>query len=273
MRLHRLAALIPLALLSCGGGDRPLPTFDAVAYGDCRHQTDVHRRIAAAIVRTRPAFVLVTGDLVDHYDEEPLWAEYREIEKEMRARSEYLCAPGDHDLDEKGLFLKEMGRDRTWYDRRIGDCHVFVLDSSKLFQDRDQVDWIEKTAAASDAPHKLAIFHRPPFTVDPKRLDEADAIRPAIHPLLVRHRFCAAFNGHLHAFYTTSRDGVQYVVTAGGGAPLKGIDSLLGQPGDKARSFHHFVGLTLGPKGIRGRVFDDRGEEATGLAFTVCEHP
>ena len=267
-----LAALAALAA-GCGGKPPPLPAFDIVVYGDSRHQSDVHRRVAARIAQTAPACVLSTGDLVDHPDEGPLWAEFRDAVKEIRARTVFCSAPGDHDLGPGRLFLKEMGTERLYYDRRAGDVHVFILDSSSQFRDADQVAWLEKTASASDAPHKLAVFHRPPFTIDPKRLADAEQIRPQIHGLLVKLRFCAAFNGHTHAFYATVRDGVRYVITAGGGAPLRTVDPTLGLPGDLSRTFYHFIGLHVDPKRIRARVFDSGGVEAADLAFTVCEHP
>ena len=62
-------------------------------------------------------------------------------------------------------------------------------------------------------------------------------------------------------------------MTAGGGAPLYNIDLGLGQKGDLAKKFHHFVGFTIaGPK-ILGRVYDPDGGEEESLAFTLCEHP
>ncbi len=109
--------------------------------------------------------------------------------------------------------------------------------------------------------------------IDDKRGKEADDIRPRIHPLLVKLKFCAAFCGHQHSFYSTLRDGVRYVVTAGGGAPLWKIDPSLGQKGDLAKKFHHFVGFKVaGPK-IEAHVYGEDGGEDEDLAFTLCEHP
>src|SRR5437660_385864 len=92
----------------------------------------------------------------------------------------------------------------------------------------------EKTKAAS---LDFAAYHHPPFMIYEKRKAEADKIRANIHPLLVQLKFCAAFCGHQHAFYSTVRDGLRYVVTAGGGAPLRAIDLANGQKGDIARKF------------------------------------
>ena len=75
-----------------------LPTFDFVAYGDCRHNVAVHKEIVDTFARrTYPQFVLVTGDLVDEPDKEEDWQSWRDVTKDLRAKSEYLCAVGDHD--------------------------------------------------------------------------------------------------------------------------------------------------------------------------------
>jgi hypothetical protein len=272
MKLHSLAALGLLAAVSGCSEKKPLPTFDFVAYGDGRHKESVHRKVVSSIVQTKPKFVLATGDLVDQGNKTELWATFRDIVKDLRSQAPFLSAAGDHDLGGEKLFEKEMGVDRLYYDRRFGDVHVFILYSGHLFSDREQVEWIEKTASASDAPHKIAVFHHPPFMIDRDRGHEAEPLRAGIHGVLVKLRFCAAFCGHQHAFYTTRRDGVRYVVTAGGGAPLWKIDPSLGQKGDLSRSFHHFVGLTIAPGGISARVFSADGREAPDLAFPLCEH-
>ena len=269
----RIALLALIFAAGCSKKPVPLPPCDFAAYGDCRHNEKVHREVASNLVRTHPKFVLVTGDLVDEPDKPEQWAVWRDIVKDLRAGSEYLCAVGDHDYVDSNQFLEEFKLEKWYFDRRIGDFHVFILDSRSGFTDPPQVEWLEKTAAASTARHKFAIFHHPPFGIYGKRMEEADAIRPRIHPLLVRLKFCAAFCGHQHAFYSTVRDGLRYVVTAGGGAPLKNIDPALGEKGDLSRRFYHFCGFTVAGTRIEARVFGKDGTEAEDLRFTLCEHP
>jgi hypothetical protein len=269
--MRRLAALALLLLAGCS--EKKLAAgLDFAAYGDCRHQPAVHRRVANSIAASGARFTLVTGDLVDTPEDPAAWAEFRDIVKELRKKP-YDCAVGDHDPGEKLYFKKELGLDRLYYDRKDGDFHIFVLDSSGKFADKDQVDWLEKTAAASTAKHKIAVMHHTPYSIKASRVAEAEELRPKIHPLLVKLKFCAAMCGHVHAFYTTLRDGVRYVVTAGGGAPLYSIDASLGQPGDLSRKFHHFVGFKIAGSRIEGHVYDPDGVEDEALAFPLCEHP
>src|SRR5205814_6746822 len=149
---------------------------------------------------------------------------------------------------------------------------LFVLDSTTYFGDDEQLRWLEEKASKSDARHKLATFHHPPFSLESFEY-EKKPVRERLHPILVKHKFCAAFCGHHHAFYATVRDGVRYVVTAGGGAMLYSLDETMAQKGDVYRRFHHYIGCTIQEKGIAARVFDPDGVEAPDLAFTLCEHP
>jgi hypothetical protein len=272
MKILRWAAAAALLALAACGEKKRAASLDFIAYGDCRHQSKTHRRMAPHMAASGAKFTLVTGDLLDEPEEESAWAEFREIAKELRKKP-YYCAFGDHDAGPKNLFQKEMGEDRNYYDKREGDCHIFILDSRADFTDSAQVEWLKKTAAASTAKHKFAVFHHPPFMIYDKRMGEADKIRPNIHPVLVQLKFCAAFCGHQHAFYTTLRDKVRYVVTAGGGAPLRNIDVANGQPGDLARKFYHFVGLKFAGPNIEAHVYDEDGVEDEKLFFTLCEHP
>jgi len=251
----------------------PLPRMDFAAYGDCRYNHPVHRGICDGIVKTGAKFVVVSGDLVDSGDSEEDWKSFREVTRELRSKAEYLPAAGNHDTSLHRSFEKEFKLEKMYYDRRIGDVHLFLLDSNDYFADKDQLQWFEEKAKASDAKHKIAAFHHPPWTLETWGDFEQIPVRQRLHPLLVKYKFCAAFCGHHHSFYATKRDGVRYVVTAGGGAPLYPINPDFAIKGDVYRRFHHFVGCSFGEKGISARVFDEQGREAPDLAFPLCEHP
>jgi hypothetical protein len=271
MRVVTVAAA--LLLVGCPRKPPVLPTVDFVVYGDCRHNDKVHREIVANILSTHPKFVAVTGDLVDEPDLEENWAAFRATTRDLRAQAPYFSAVGDHDYLNAGeTLLKELNQEGWFFDRQLGDIHFFFLDSRSRFTDAAQIAWLEKTARASTAKHKMAVFHHPPFQVDPKRAPEAEEVRATIHPLLVRLKFCAVFCGHQHAFYSTVRDGIRYVVTAGGGAPLRTLDPSLGLKTDLARKFYHFCGFTRTGSKIEGRVFDRDGVEDQELRFTLCDH-
>lgn len=270
------AAAVPAlaALFASARPDKVIARqLDFVAYGDSRHFTKIHARICKSIVAAEPKYVIATGDLVDYPERPAQWTEWAEITKELRSRSRLHSAAGNHDLSKENLYQKTLGLDRLYFDVKEGDVHLFILDSNTAFDDRTQLEWFEKTARASTSKHKFAVFHHPPFTVGPKKELQAAPIRPIIHPLLVKLKFCAAFCGHHHAYYNTVRDGVRYVVSAGGGAPLSDVDPTMKIAGDRYRSFHHFTGFRFSGGKILGSVYDKDGVEVPEFAFTLCDHP
>src|SRR5262245_60338851 len=135
MKRLRTAALAVTVVVAVGTAlawvtrDRQDPSlrFDFAVYGDCRHNDDTHRRICRSIVRTEPKFVLCTGDLVDHGEQEEVWPAFRAITKELRAKCPYYAVMGDHDGPRTGPFAKEFGLERPYYDKVVGDIHFFFL--------------------------------------------------------------------------------------------------------------------------------------------------
>src|SRR5439155_487882 len=127
----------------------PMPTLDFAAYGDCRYNHEIHRGVCSNILRASPKFVVVSGDLVDSGFNQEDWQTFREVTKELRGKTTYLPAAGNHDVSIDRAFEKEFGVEKLYYDRRIGDVHVFLLDSNEYFKDDEQLQWLERTAGAS----------------------------------------------------------------------------------------------------------------------------
>jgi hypothetical protein len=79
-------------------------------------------------------------------------------------------APADLDAYLDYFDLPVGPEDETYYDVRLGDVHVFALDTlvdchrdggAKLAREKR---WLEDQATASDAPLKIALLHNPPYS-------------------------------------------------------------------------------------------------------------
>jgi Glycoside-hydrolase family GH114/Calcineurin-like phosphoesterase len=157
--------------------------------------------------------------------------------------------PGDHDYgdgcdDENAdvdldayleyFELPTGPEDETYYDVRIGDVHVFALDSlvdchrdggAKLQRERQ---WLEQRATSSDAAVKIVLIHNPPYSsgtshgsVDNLRWEYADW---GVDMVVA---------GDDHIYERSTHDGVVYVVNGLGGVeahelgdPIDGSDVL-----------------------------------------------
>ncbi len=247
--------------------------FTFVAYGDARHYNDVHVRICASIAKTDPKFVITTGDLAVDGNKPEDWTLWRETTRELRAKTPYYTVVGDHDGD-SGLYAKEFGfvDKPLHYEKTLEGIDFFFLNSKEEFEEKTQFKWLEERVAASRSQHRIAVFHVPPFVNDPPRFEQAERIKAIVHGILTRYKFCAAICSHTHAFYSTARDGVRYVITGGGGARLSRQAGGALQTGDVYRTFHHYVGFTVTDRAISARVIDDYGREDASLAFTACDH-
>ena len=68
------------------------------------------------------------------------------------------------------------------------------------------------------------------------------------------------FQGHDHLYYRTIRDGITYIVTGGGGAPLYAVQTELMQKGDFAKSVHHLCVAELAASNIHIIVYEVKGK-------------
>lgn len=243
--------------------------FTFALYGDAREGHDVHRSIIAGILASGAQFAIQTGDLAYLIDDDAELAAWRAVSRELRRKMPYYPAKGNHDVGGMGRFEREFGLDTPWYDRIEGPIHFFFLDSNRL--DDAQLAWLRTTAKASPAPHRIAVMHHPAFTLIPWRDLESAATRARVHGLLRDLGFRAVFCGHDHQFYTTVRDGLRYVVSGGGGAPLYEQDPTRAEAGDRFRVFHHYVLVSVDKTRITAKVYAADGVEDPSLAFTIWE--
>jgi hypothetical protein len=87
--------------------------------------------------------------------------------------------------------------------------------------------------------------------------------------LLAEYGVTAAFSGHDHGYYRTLRDGVHYVITAGGGAPLYDQDPSAAQDGDVFKKTLNFMVLDRTVQGFEARAIDETGAEFDRFTLPV----
>lgn len=218
-----------------------------VVYGDTRDGHEVHRKLVAQIMRLKPDIVMQTGDLVHTGSEDSLWKIYDSITEEMRRQIPVYPARGNHDFGGNGYEARVTrpftSGNRLYYSFDKEHCHFISVDSlSPYVPGSAQYQWLEKDLAGAQKAGRLTIvfFHYPPYSIGSHGSDLK--IRAALCPLFQKHGVRVVFNGHDHNYYRTRRDGVSYIVTGGGGAPLYPCIPQKGAiEGDKWESVHHLV--------------------------------
>jgi acid phosphatase type 7 len=260
-----------------------------VVYGDTRTNDSVHRRVVAAAVRQQPAFIIQTGDLVEDSSIEAQWATFDNAIQPIRDKHiAYYPAKGNHDVIGKA-FLKEIldpvqpGYDgKNYYFVDVGGLRFISLDTESLSKDAVALSTgpFSKSANCEDAKSagvrqfcwlkeqleeartkKISVvpfFHRALFSVGNHGSDIG--LRNLLHPLFQQYGVRLVFQGHDHLYYRTIRDGITYIVTGGGGAPLYAVKSELMQKGDFAKSVHHLCLAELSAGDIHIIVYEIKGK-------------
>lgn len=225
--------------------------FRFAAYGDTRDGHGAHRDIVAGVMSSRPSLVLQTGDLVSDSSVEEQWQTFDAITKKMRDAIPYYPARGNHDNQggdffEKYVPTKGVHREGFYYSFDEGPVHFVALDTAgdPLTPNGPQYKWLsdDMKKAKDDGKFIIPFYHKAIFSVGPHAMQsDVLELRPILHDLFRKYDVKLAFQGHDHLYYRTSRDGITYIVTGGGGAPLyKTRYAQLGIQGDVMEISHHF---------------------------------
>jgi hypothetical protein len=225
----------------------PAHPFTFVGYGDTRF-TDpadtkhsnaaVRQAEVARIAQEKPAFVVISGDLVLTGADPQDWKVFDAETAPLRqAGIELLPALGNHDVrgaEDRALdnYFQRFPRleGRRWYSARAGNVLIFVLDSNSTSgPGSQQLQWLEQglEALPSDVDFVLVTLHHPPLTHShgkmpggghserPQEEQLASLLEKRQQSMRARMIVMA---GHVHNYERYRRNGVTYLVSGGGGA-------------------------------------------------------
>ncbi len=214
-----------------------------VVYGDSRHNRKIHERIFKKIVEFEPDFVVHLGDMVDYGNSSENWQDFFDVVGEYWSKHIVYTVKGNHEFPFR--FYNDVLYPPHYFVYRNGMLMIFLDSISSISSGSPQGKFLESLLEKYDdvAEYIMIFMHHPVFTVGPHRKDKIVKELKELVPLLARYRVSVVFGAHDHAFQHFMKDGVNYVVTAGGGAHLytlrKDIES--GAKMLKGLSTHHFL--------------------------------
>jgi 3',5'-cyclic AMP phosphodiesterase CpdA len=251
--------------------------FDFIVYGDTRNGHATHRTLIDHMLALNPDLVLSTGDLVSQGRRNHEWDTFLEIIKPLAQKVPYYTIRGNHDKGRNNYEKRfappnNSGTDR-YYSFDYKSVHFIGLDTNQRgLNASKQRDWLVQDLVATDKPHIIAFFHHPPFGVTKGRGDN-ERIKKAFHDLFVKHGVNLVTVGHNHLYYRTQRNGVTYITTGGGGAPLHNVDGELPRlPDDVWGLYHHLVHITVTGELMKGAVIDTEGKIRDSFTVITRRH-
>jgi 3',5'-cyclic AMP phosphodiesterase CpdA len=245
-----------------------------LVYGDTRTRHDVHRRVVQAILKDGiPDFALQTGDLVENGEDNSLWPIYFEAEKELLRQTAFFPILGNHERNAHDFY--EFFQAATPYSSfNWGNAHIMVINSdiassgaNKAARNAfwaEQTKWLEEELQGSqNAEYRIVAAHHPPFSAVSSRQGSNPEMR-ALVPMFEKYHVSVAFFGHDHNYQRNLQNGIQYVISGGGGAPLYDVDKPDPATSQKAISVENFVTVSVNgkvmkvqAKGLDGKILDE----------------
>jgi acid phosphatase type 7 len=225
--------------------------FHFIVFGDTRSRDELHRKIVQGISATDPDFVLHTGDLVtDGYDTAQ-WPNFFDIERDLLRKTVYFPVLGNHERNNT-RFHEFFDVKSPYYSFNWGTAHFALLDTdianwsvSPAERERfwtEQLRWLEedlKKAAKSD--FRFLVMHHPPITAHTEDAGHVSKETPDLIPLCEKYKVTAVFAGHDHNYQHHLKNGVHYIVTGGGGAPLANVENPIAGITQVVEKTEHFV--------------------------------
>ena len=258
--------------------------FNFVVIGDTRNRHDVHSKILTKLLGYKPRFIVNSGDLVRNGRSIKDWEAFFKVSKELMRSTPYYPVLGNHEKDSPYYYdMFDLPNNEKYYYFTVGDALFIVLDSegkeisepSFISEDNSdsfwedafleyfvtQKKWLEDVLELNKEAGFVFIFqHKPLYSIMKSRGEEAKLRRKFWGDIFERHGVQVFLNGHDHHYHHAIDNNVHFITSAGGGAPLYGIDAI--QPETvNYKKFEHFVNVEISKEHAVLHVIDINGEE------------
>jgi len=206
--------------------------FIFAVYGDNRSgapyldENPTHKEVTSTIAKYKPEFVINTGDIVYAGGLESEWYQFFNDSALLFKNTPLFVAIGNHEKGGEDIFRRQFdfpNGDEFYYSFDWGKSHFIILCSDCGFKEGSvQYNWfvsdLSKAEGDANIKYIFVAFHHPPYTFSSHSPD-SDA-RKYIVPKLKNGKTKMVFNGHNHLYEHMYKDGIHYLVSGGGGAPL-----------------------------------------------------
>jgi len=255
--------------------------FEFVLYGDNRTRHDVHRKVVESILKTsKPDFILQTGDMVENGADNSLWPIFFDIEHELLRKVSFYPTIGNHEHNVRQYY--EFFQQPAYYSFNWGNAHFAMMDSdlANVGQSdaarqafwKEQTTWLEEDLKKSQGSEfRFVVAHHPPMSAVESR-QGANAHMTALIPLFEQMHVTAALFGHDHNYQHYLKNGIHYVVSGGGGAPLYDVNKPPAGITQKAVTTENFMRVRAEGKVMHVDVFDGAGEKIDSFELTGSAH-
>ncbi len=191
----------------------------AVIYGDVRSGYLTHIKIADMVAEEKPDMIIFTGDIASNSRNYIHYLQHTIFERKLWNMAEYYPVRGNH---ESTYWLYDaffdLPNDKSYYSFDRMGMHFIVLDCWNVYKplEEKQMQWLKKDLEKNKNKPISVAMHVPLFTSGKyEPYNEPDLLA-----LFDKYNVLFVFSAHVHSYERSNYKGTNYIVTAGGGAPL-----------------------------------------------------
>src|SRR5205085_11866511 len=152
-------------------------------------ETELYEKAIAESNRLKPAFVIITGDLINKPGDVAQLAELKRISAKLDPSIPLYFVPGNHDVQSipttasVEAYRKNIGRDFYSIDTR--GCHLIILNSTILLRPdvpeemEKELNWLKADVEANalrKPKYSITFMHHPFFVTSAEEPDSGNAI-------------------------------------------------------------------------------------------------
>jgi hypothetical protein len=224
-------------------------SFSFLVIGDLHSSEIGENLIEIASQKGSPSFMVILGDFVRHPD---VWHHrffLMEMTQHINPSFPVFLVSGNHDMDNPPLKI-EQSEDRVTpeiyesfygplnFDFTFNNC-LFIICG---FDRKDQYSYLgylrDTLIKKGEGKKYIFVFiHVPPKGLF-KNIDTLSPQESELYSLLETYKVTTCFFGHRHGYLRIQRNGVNYIISAGGGGTLRGEDF-------SKEKFHHILRVNV----------------------------
>ena len=264
--------------------DDSAAAFRFLVYGDNRTDDAAHAAVVRAMVVSASSFLVNTGDMVENGGSASQWQTFFDIEAPLTRERPIFSCVGNHELVDgagaeyvryfgpaelpkavvapaptiTGVPLHDAGAAPLSLDQLSGtfrwsNARFFMINGMVSYTSGVTRAWLEKVLVESDAEPglqwRVVVVHHGLQSSGPhgknKLLQDADVAQ-----LLRAHKIDLVIAGHDHIYERGFADGLPYLVSGGGGAPVYRVKKAA-PTSRRYESVRHFVEASVSSVAIQ----------------------
>ncbi len=189
---------------------------ELIVFGDTRTNENIHASTVNQICALTPKAVIHTGDIVASGDDDSLWRRALETEKCLVKAKILYPACGNHEGNSclNNPLRAALGNSKKFYTFELEGFTFIALDSND--PTAEQLNWLSNLPTGKNY---VPFFHHPPYPTMAGHGADSYVLSKFI-PQFKRLGVKLSLNGHNHGYDRALVDGITYVTSGGGGAPL-----------------------------------------------------